>query len=93
MVPLFHSALVDTDLIDPEPNIAGNFQRIAGPMFRFQKMAQNLPKVLPDCKASSFDDDLPGGERWTPHVRYSLVRKLVIEVANNDLSSQGAILL
>lgn len=93
MVPLFHSALVDTDLVDPEPNMAGNFQRIAGTMLRVQKMTQKLPKVLPDCKALSFDDDLPSRERWTPHVRYSLIRKLVFEIANNDLSGQGAILL
>ena len=73
MISFFHRVLVDADLIDPEPNVAGTVQRIAGTMFRVRNMAQKLPKVLPDCKATSFDDDLPSREGRTPHVRYSLV--------------------
>jgi hypothetical protein len=89
--------LVDTDLVDPEPHIAGfmlRVKKIVGIIvLRVEEMAQKSPKVLTDCKATSFDDDLPSRERWTPHVRYSLVWKLIFEIANSDLSSQDTILL
>ena len=97
MVPLLHCGLVDTDLVDPEPHIVGFMLRdkkiVRIIVLKVEEMAQKLPKVLPDCKASSFDDDLPSRERWTPHVRYSLVWKLIFEIADSDLSSQDAILL